>query len=75
MISMRPILLGSETMILVTSAEAPVISMERLSAEIPMIVSIQEAREVAARSVGENASPLPWLSTGASVMILLPDFR
>ena len=31
--------------------------------------------EVAVRSVGEKASPLPWLSSGASVMILMPDCR
>ena len=33
------------------------------------------ASEVAKRSVGENISPLPLLSSGASVIILLPDFK
>jgi hypothetical protein len=30
---------------------------------------MQLASDVAIKSVGENASPLPWLSTGASVII------
>ena len=37
------------------------------SATMPMIVSMQEPSAVATRSVGENDSPRPWLSTGASV--------
>jgi hypothetical protein len=36
---------------------------------------MQEARAVATVSVGENASPLPKLSTGASVTISFPDFK
>lgn len=44
-----------------------------LSATIPMIVAIQFANAVATRSVGENVSPLPLLSTGASVESVLPD--
>src|SRR5438132_2971167 len=36
---------------------------------IPMVVLMQVARAVATRSVGENASPLPLLSAGASVAI------
>ena len=40
---------------------------------MPMMVSMQLAREVATISVGENASPLPSLSTGASVMYVSPD--
>src|SRR6266480_5691003 len=39
------------------------------SAFIPMIVLMQVPRAVATRSVGENASPLPLLSVGASVAI------
>ncbi len=31
------------------------------------------ASDVAVRSVGENDSPLPWLSTGASVCSTVPD--
>ncbi len=38
-----------------------------------MMVIIHEARDVATKSVGENASPFPWLSTGASVNIFVPD--
>jgi hypothetical protein len=34
---------------------------------------MQLPNAVATKSVGEKASPLPWLSTGASVTILLPD--
>src|SRR5881275_2966168 len=37
---------------------------------IPIVVVMQVARAVATRSVGENASPLPLLSVGASVEIL-----
>ena len=40
-----------------------------LSPATPKIVSMHDANEVATRSVGENFSPLPWLSTGASVSI------
>src|SRR5881227_4451585 len=36
---------------------------------IPMVVLMQVPRAVATRSVGENASPLPLLSVGASVAI------
>lgn len=36
---------------------------------------MQDASDVAARSVGEKASPLPWLSSGASLMISLPEAR
>lgn len=40
-----------------------------------MMVSMHEPRDEAKMSVGEKYSPLPWLSRGASVMILLPDWR
>ncbi|SVA83015.1 uncharacterized protein METZ01_LOCUS135869 [marine metagenome] len=36
---------------------------------------MQDANAVATKSVGENALPLPWLSTGASVIIVFPDCR
>src|SRR5438046_9941689 len=36
---------------------------------IPIVVLIHVPRAVATRSVGENASPLPLLSVGASVAI------
>src|SRR6266487_3338963 len=40
---------------------------------IPIVVLIHVPRAVATRSVGENASPLPLLSVGASVAILALD--
>ena len=43
------------------------------SAAIPMTVIMQFATAVATRSVGEKLSPLPWLSTGASVMRVTPE--
>ena len=36
---------------------------------------MQEAYEVATKSVGEKASPLPLLSMGASVKIVVPDAK
>ena len=41
---------------------------------MPIIVMAQEARDVARISVGENASPLPLLSVGASVIMVSLDF-
>ena len=35
----------------------------------------QDANEVANKSVGEKALPLPLLSVGASVMMVFPDFK
>src|SRR6266480_3105487 len=43
------------------------------SALIPMVVLIQLPSAVATRSVGENASPFPLLSVGASVASLELD--
>ena len=40
-----------------------------------MMVMTHAARDVLSRSVGENASPKPWLSVGASVRSVWPDFR
>ena len=42
---------------------------------IPMIETIQLPNAVATKSVGEKASPLPWLSVGASVRISVPDCK
>ena len=39
---------------------------------MPMMVMAQLASAVAQRSVGEKPSPLPLLSTGASVMRRVP---
>lgn len=44
-----------------------------LSATMPMMVAMQLASAVATRSVGENVSPLPLLSSGASVESVLPE--
>jgi len=46
----------------------PVTSSCFCCALMPMTVAMQEASAVATRSVGEKDSPLPQLSTGASVM-------
>ena len=37
------------------------------------MVIIQDPKAVATKSVGENASPLPLLSIGASVIIVSPE--
>ena len=66
---------GFALMTLVTSAVVPVMSIFRFLAAIPMMVMMQDASEVAHRSVGEKASPLPSLSTGASVIIYSPDCK
>ena len=56
-----------------TLAVAPLIDHPLLLAVIPMMVSMQVARAVPMRSVGENCSPRPALSTGASVLKLAED--
>jgi hypothetical protein len=40
-----------------------------------IVVNMQAAREVPIKSVGENLSPFPWLSVGASVSIEDPDCK
>ena len=42
---------------------------------MPITVIIHDANAVATRSVGENRSPLPLLSVGASVSIDESDFK
>ena len=49
-------------------------SIPCVCAAMPMMVIIQLPSAVATRSVGEKASPLPWLSVGASVRIFVPDW-
>src|SRR5438045_8560760 len=56
-----------------TEMAIPRKSTPRSCALIPMVVLMQVARAVATRSVGENASPLPLLSVGASVAIFASD--
>ena len=74
-ISTRAMRRGLEAMILLTVARMPSMAQPLSRARMPMMVSMQLARAVATRSVGENASPLPRLSTGASVMMWLPERR
>ena len=57
----------------VVSIVIPSKVMECLLAAIPIIVAIQVAKAVASKSVGEKDSPLPSLSTGASVSSLAPE--
>ena len=52
-----------------TDTVIPRRSIPSSCALIPMVVVMQVPRAVATRSVGENASPLPLLSVGASVVI------
>jgi hypothetical protein len=47
--------------------------MDSRSARIPIIVIMQLLRAAQTKSVGLNASPLPLLSGGASVITTLPD--
>jgi len=68
------ILLGSVPMDLLILASVPSIAKPFLLETIPMMVSMQLARAVATRSVGENPAPLPWLSVGASVIYVSPDW-
>src|SRR6266516_4416493 len=50
-----------------TDTVIPRRSIPSSCALIPMVVVMQVPRAVATRSVGENSSPLPLLSVGASV--------
>src|SRR5205807_6006634 len=52
-----------------TETFIPLKSTPSSCALIPMVVLMHVASAVATRSVGENASPLPLLSVGASVEI------
>ena len=58
---------------LVTSYLMPAMSAPCLRAAMAMVVAMHVPKAVARRSVGENASPRPWLSLGASVARALPD--
>ena len=72
-ICISAILLGLAAMILVISDVNPVRLIPSRSASMPMSVIMQLLRAAHTRSVGLKASPLPLLSGGASVVILLPD--
>src|SRR6185437_10318779 len=58
---------GSLLMCFVTSAFELLMSTFISAAFIPIVVSMQVASETHNRSVGENRSPFPRLSVGASV--------
>lgn len=49
------------------------ISTPKSRALMPTMVIMQLAKAALVKSVGEKAAPLPWLSSGASVMTSLPD--
>jgi hypothetical protein len=74
-ILISPILRGLSVMILVILQELPSIEKQCSLAAIPIIVNMQLPSAVATKSVGEKYSPLPLLSGGASVMIILPDLK
>ena len=67
------IILGLLLIVYSTSAVVPSIFILSLFATMPIIVSMHEATDVATRSLGANASPLPLLSIGASLTITSPD--
>jgi hypothetical protein len=56
-----------------TRNAAPFMSSPRRSATIAIVVRMQVPSAVPTRSVGENDSPRPMLSAGASVAIAAPD--
>jgi hypothetical protein len=70
----RAIRLGGAALIsFVTLADMPRRSIPCRSATIPMIVMMHAGSAAATRSVGENRSPFPWLSVGASVSMTEPE--
>ena len=56
-----------------TRTLVPLISIPCRWATIPIVVTMQVPSAVAIRSVGENDSPLPMLSFGASVVRTVPE--
>ena len=68
------ILLGFAAMCFSTLPFMPLTSIPLFSALMAIIVITQLSIEVASKSVGENDSPLPLLSVGASVNNVAPDF-
>jgi hypothetical protein len=69
------ILLGAADMIFSVSVTTFLNLGSSSFALMAMVVNIQAAKEVPMRSVGENRSPFPWLSVGASVSITEPDCK
>ncbi len=64
---------GLAAIVFSTLPDIPVTSRFLESARIATIVIMQVSIEVASKSVGEKDSPLPLLSTGASVISCLPE--
>jgi hypothetical protein len=62
-------------MYFVTSASIPSKGISCVLDAIPINVSMQADIAAHTESVGENASPFPWLSIGASVMRIEPEAR
>ena len=62
-------------MIFVILQVLPSIENKCSRAAIPIMVKMQLPSAEATISVGEKFSPFPLLSTGASVIITLPDLR
>lgn len=71
-ISIRPILLGSFNICFVTSTRVFFNSIPKSRAFNAIVVMAHVANETQVISVGENFSPLPLLSVGASVSITVP---
>ena len=61
------ILLGFIAMIFSVLITRPISLVSNSFARMAMVVIMQEAKAVPTKSVGENLSPFPWLSNGASV--------
>lgn len=72
---MPEILRGSALMIFSTSTLVPSSATSNAGAFMPIMVSMQLASAVAVRSVGENRSPFPLLSVGASVSMMVLERR
>jgi hypothetical protein len=71
-ISILPIRLGSDIMCFVTSIWALLSSTSKSVAFMAIVVTMQVARLTQSKSVGLKRSPLPLLSVGASVSIMVP---
>ena len=69
------ILLGLFPIVFLTVAIVSLISIPFFSTAIAIIVKIQLAKAEHTISVGEKASPRPWLSFGASVFITDPESK
>ena len=64
---------GFAAIVFSTLPDIPETSIDLDSALIATIVMMHVSIDVASKSVGENDSPFPLLSTGASVIRVFPD--